>query len=288
MMKWVTPSVLVTHLITNRAGMPPWCTRLDWVALAIDKWELVDFNRLPLTRDTVRRTYIPNKSWERIDNGPSPITDPLFKNADVNLLEALASTPKPDDPVNPHRIPLMESSEDLCYCRKKCSRDDGEHTVFENEAIQQYITDIFSGEAWATLMAQRERQLAANALQPAKQMPKKVVKERKGRRAMKKEALAAAAAAAAGKEEEEKQQVETDPVPAQAKKMPSVATAQEEEVKRTGTTSGVTPSSKEGRGATKEGSVAEDEQEVPVSKRLLDLTDELSAALSQLQSVVKL
>ncbi|KAL2170450.1 hypothetical protein VTG60DRAFT_4830 [Thermothelomyces hinnuleus] len=188
MMKWVSPATLVTHLITNRASMPPWNTRINWVALAIDQWDLVCFTMLPLTRAFVKKVYIPGKRWTEV-NGVSPITDPLFKNASLRLLKTL-SKPKGDDQ-------LMEASRILCYRKSNCV-DGFEHTVFKNDLVSKYIPK--EGEVdprlIADISAYREHDLAAAELQFTKKMPKKVTKERKGRRAMKREAAAAAAPAA--------------------------------------------------------------------------------------------
>ncbi|KAL2177641.1 uncharacterized protein P884DRAFT_200031 [Thermothelomyces heterothallicus CBS 202.75] len=189
MMTWVSPATLVTHLITNRAGMPPWNTRINWVALAIDQWDLVCFTMLPLTRAFVKKVYIPGKRWTEV-NGVSPITDPLFRNASLRLLKTL-SKPKGDDQ-------LMEASRILCYRKRSCV-DGFEHTVFKNHLVSKYIPK--EGELDPRLIADissyREHDLAAEELQFTKKMPKKVTKERKGRRAMKREAAAAAAATAA-------------------------------------------------------------------------------------------
>ncbi|KAL1837154.1 hypothetical protein VTJ49DRAFT_4200 [Mycothermus thermophilus] len=64
MMDWADPPTLITYLIHNRAGLPPWCTRIDWVKLAIDNWDMVDFTKLPLTRACVKKHFIPHKGWE--------------------------------------------------------------------------------------------------------------------------------------------------------------------------------------------------------------------------------
>lgn len=50
MMQGVIAVSLVNYLIASRAGLPPWKTRIDWVALAIDNWDIVNFTSLPLTR----------------------------------------------------------------------------------------------------------------------------------------------------------------------------------------------------------------------------------------------
>ncbi|KAK3294344.1 uncharacterized protein B0H64DRAFT_463102 [Chaetomium fimeti] len=206
MMEWVSPATLVTHLITNRAGMPPWDTRVDWVALAIGEWDLLCFTQLPLTRAFVREEYIPGKRWTEV-KGVSPITDPLFEDADHKLLKSLAR-PKRDD--TKCSCPLMEASRTLCYCENGCL-DGLEHTVFKNKLIRKYIAEVkLEYKVTGGTLADRERHLAVSQAQMAKRMPKKVTKERKGRRAMKKDAMAAAAA-----EEELANPSETKNVPAE-------------------------------------------------------------------------
>lgn len=252
MMKWVAPSTLVTHLITNRAGMPPWNTRIDWVALALDNWDLVCFSLLPLTRAFVRQVYIPGKCWTTI-NGISPFTDPLFKDANRKLLKDLATKPKSNDPHR--RGPLMEASSELCYCRTK-RPGHTDHTVFGNAYIQKYIPDMRADEQMLRqLAADHERELAASRLEVAKKVPKTVTKERKGRRAMKKEAMAAAAAAAA----EEKKEGQAVASGSQEKKTTS---------------------------AQVENPPAE-EREKPLSERLLDITDAVCDVFEEMQNVVK-
>jgi hypothetical protein len=253
MMEWVSPATLVTHLITNRAGMPPWNTRIDWVTLAISEWDLVCFTMLPLTRAFVKKVYIPGQLWKEV-NGVSPITDPLFKNANRKLLKDLARNPKPGD-ARPRRR-LMESSKDMCYNRGKC--DEGiEHVVFKNEALQAFIPDMsVDEETYRRIMAAYEREMAELAEtqnQLGKKMPKKVTKERKGRRAMKKEAMAAAAA-------------EEDAVagPSEPKNNPANNNDQVERDE---------PS--------------EDEKDIPVSETLLNLTDAVDELVQNIQKITK-
>ncbi|KAK3307345.1 uncharacterized protein B0T15DRAFT_554022 [Chaetomium strumarium] len=184
-MEWVTPMVLVTHLITNRAGMPPWKTRLDWVKLAIDNWDVVCFALLPLTREFVKREYIPLKRWEEV-KGLSPITDPLFANANRRLLQRLAQ------PIQAH--PLKEEDSDTMCC---CEDGRNEHVVYRNEQLQVYLRDPAEVlEEARRYMEAREREIAAAAaeLEPARKEPKRADKSRKkGRRALKEAAAVAAA-----------------------------------------------------------------------------------------------
>lgn len=225
--------------------MPPWKTRIDWVALANDNWDLVCFTLLPLTRAFVRRNYVPGKRWEEV-NGLSHITDPLFKDANRRLLKTLAKKPKP----------LMEASPNMCYCEDNCSSDKGSvHYLFKNSYLAKYIPDMTANkEEIERLMASFERELAASEVQLSKQMPKKVTKERKGRRAMKKEALAAAAAADAAANAEE-------------------------------TVAG--PSKQKAKVDKKDDSADEDDDDVNVSDKLLELADEIDDLLQNLQNIVK-
>jgi hypothetical protein len=248
MMEWVSPATLVTHLITNRAGMPPWNTRIDWVALAISEWDLVCFTMLPLTRAFVKKVYIPGRRWTEV-NGVSPITDPVFKNASRKLLKDLAKKPEPGD-AGPRR-PLMEASKEMCYCRSKC-HDDIEHTVFKNEALQKFIPDMsVDEETYRRIMAAYEREMAESQNQLAKKVPKKVTKERKGRRAMKKEAMAAAAA------EEEAVAGPSEPK--------NTATDNNDQVHES----------------------SEDEKEIPVSETLLNLADAVDELVKNIQKITK-
>ncbi|KAK4148841.1 hypothetical protein C8A00DRAFT_38575 [Chaetomidium leptoderma] len=208
MMGWVSPATLVTHLITNRAGMPPWRTRIDWVALALTNWDMVCFTMLPLTRAFVRKVYIPGRRWEEV-NGVSPITDPLFKKANLRLLKDLAKKPHPDDPNCRPR--LMEASRELCYCYNKCA-DGIKHAIFDNDDLEKYIPKMVpTKEALRKLAADRELAVAVSELEIAKKMPKKVDKKGKpkGRRAMNKEAAAAVEEAAAGPSQQQNDTIPT-------------------------------------------------------------------------------
>lgn len=189
MMKWASPATLVTYLITNRAGLPPWNTRINWVTLAIDQWDLVCFTKLPLTRAFVKEVYIPRRLWAEV-NGVSSITDPLFKNASPELLDAFSKRTGHDQ--------LMESSLTQCYRRSGCV-DGLSHTIFTNDLVSKYIPGeaMIDAKYMAGEGADRERALAAARQEFAKKTPKRAIKERKGWRAKKREAAAAAAAAAA-------------------------------------------------------------------------------------------
>ncbi|KAL2261754.1 hypothetical protein VTK26DRAFT_3461 [Humicola hyalothermophila] len=140
MMSGVTVYSLVTYLITNRAGLPPWRTRIDWVALAIDCWDIIDLNSLPLTREFVVTWYVPKKIWLTADDwvdGRSPYDDPLFKSrVDVHKLRQLANPVKGKGVIIkcPHghsmeRPPLMEASPTACYT---CD-DTEKHYVLRNK-----------------------------------------------------------------------------------------------------------------------------------------------------------
>ncbi|KAK4044072.1 hypothetical protein C8A01DRAFT_31669 [Parachaetomium inaequale] len=252
MMEWASPATLANYLITNRAGKPPWNTRINWVDLAIDQWDLVCFTMLPLTHSFVRKEYVPGKRWVGV-NGVSPITDPLFKNASLKYLKSLAKA-KRDESKSNRSYPLMEASRVLCYCKNDCF-DGFEHAVFKNEFAAKYIPDIelefkFSDE----MMAAHERDLAASEMQMAKKLPKKVTKERKGRRAMKKDAMAAAAA------EEEV---------AGPSQQNNTATGHKNQVKKEQSPPSV------------------DEKEVPLSEKLMDIADAVDDVIDSLQKTVK-
>ena len=234
--------------------MPPWRTRIDWVELAIQEWDLVCFTMLPLTRNYVRKNYVPGRRWAEVD-GVSHITDPLFENADRKRLKALAKKAKDGNPFL--NGGLMESSREMCYCRNK-GHDGSPHAIFNNKHLDKYIPDLSVDRAeFLARIAAHEHEIAASdMMQLTKQMPKTVTKERKGRRAMKKEAAAVAAAAAAAQE--------TVAGPSQEK----TATA-----------------SKKAEVKPDEGS--EDEPEVSLSDKMLDLTDAISEVLENLQNIVK-
>jgi hypothetical protein len=252
MIEWASPATLVHYLITNRAGMPPWNTRIDWVALAIDQWELLCFTMLPLTHSFVRKEYVPGKLWAEV-NGVSPITDPLFTNASLKLLESLAK-PKDDGSKSNRRLPLMEASRVLCYCKNDCF-DGFEHAVFKNESISKYIPNVEPEFKLAEdMLAAHERDLAATELQMTKKLPKKVTKERKGRRAMKKDAMAAAAA------EEELAG------PSQKK---NTATDQKDQVEKD------------------QSPPSEDEKEVPLSEKLMKYGNAVADVLESIQKTIK-
>ncbi|KAH6632297.1 hypothetical protein F5144DRAFT_603042 [Chaetomium tenue] len=243
MMEWVSPATLVTHLITNRAGMPPWNTRVDWVALAIGEWDLVCFTQLPLTLAFVLGEYIPGKRWTEV-KGVSPITDPLFERADLRSLKELAK-PKLDG--LGLRLPLMEASRSLCYCRYGCL-DGFEHVIFKNKVIRKYIAELkLPYKVQGSSLSGRERVLAVSQEQMAKKVPKQVTKERKGRRAMKKEAIAAAAA---------------------EESLASLSGPEDQ--------------------AVKEYSVpSEAENPVPLSQRLMELSDTVGDVLENIQKTIK-
>lgn len=264
-MAWVSPAQLVTYLINNRAGLPPWKTRIDWVALANANWDLVCFTSLPLTRAFVKKVYIPGQLWEQVE-GVSPLTDPLFKKADRKLLRTLGK--KPTDGPRPRHPALMEATQDECYCCKQCDHSQTDQAVFKNEFIQDFIPDMQPDEETTRRAEEeRERALAVSERQINKQMPKKVTKERKGRRAMKKDALAAAAAAA----EAEKGQAEGVAGPSNANKSAA-------------------PENK-GQAADKKEAESEDEKDDrPLSERMLDCLDmaeEICDVFDKLQGIVK-
>ncbi|AEO66405.1 uncharacterized protein THITE_2143968 [Thermothielavioides terrestris NRRL 8126] len=260
MMEWVTPSTLVTHLITNRAGMPPWNTRIDWVRLAIDNWDLVCFALLPLTRAYVKREYIPKKRWEEV-NGLSGITDPLFANADRRLLKQLANP----DRTKTRARPLMEATQTMCYCADQC----GGYAVFQNKSLAKYIPNMrVDVKTHQQLLAERAREVAECERLLEKKMPKKADKSRKkGRRALKKEAAAAAAAA----EEAEKAEASSS-----KGKEPAAAGPSKAEDNTT------VPAS-----TTVTLDDDDDEPDVPLSDRLMDLGDQISDLLDNLRNIVR-
>ncbi|EAQ87608.1 predicted protein [Chaetomium globosum CBS 148.51] len=216
MMEWVSPATLVTHLITNRAGMPPWNTRIDWVTLAIGEWDI----------------------------GVSPITDPLFERADLKSLKALA---KPELGGLHSRPPLMEASRSLCYCRHGCL-DGLEHVIFKNKAIRKYIAEVkVTYKVKGPLLSDRERVLAVCQAQMAKKTPKQVTKERKGRRAMKKEAMAATA----------------------SEKHPT------------------SPNEPKDQAVKEHSAPSEAENPVPLSQRLMELADTVGDVLENIQKTMK-
>jgi hypothetical protein len=261
MMAWVSPAQLVTYLISNRAGLPPWRTRIDWVALANANWDLVSFTMLPLTRAFVKKAYIPSKLWLEIE-GVSPLTDPLFRKADRKLLRTLGK--KPTDGPRPRHATLMEATDEVCYCREQCHSSEAEHKVFKNEYIQDFIPDMQADEETIRkVQAERASAVAASERQITKQVPKKVTKERKGRRAMKKDALAASAAV-----EGENAQPETVARPSTANKSAA-------------------PKNKNQADKKKPDSDVEEDR--PLSERMLDCLDmaeEMCDVFEQLQKIV--
>jgi hypothetical protein len=261
MMAWVSPAQLVTYLISNRAGLPPWRTRIDWVALANANWDLVSFAMLPLTRAFVKKAYIPSKLWLEIE-GVSPLTDPLFRKADRKLLRTLGK--KPTDGPRPRHATLMEATDEVCYCREQCHSSEAEHKVFKNEYIQDFIPDMQADEETIRkVQAERASAVAASERQITKQVPKKVTKERKGRRAMKKDALAASAAV-----EGENAQPETVARPSTANKSAA-------------------PKNKNQADKKKPDSDVEEDR--PLSERMLDCLDmaeEMCDVFEQLQKIV--
>ena len=241
--------------------MPPWRTRINWVELAIQEWDLVCFTMLPLTRQYVRKVYIPGKRWTEIET-VSHITDPLFENASRNTLKALAKKAKDGNPFL--NGGLMESAREMCYCRNK-GHDGNPHAIFKNKYLDKYIPDLAAArdEFLATVAAQ-EREIAANELaisemQLTKQMPKTVKKERKGRRAMKKEAAAAAAASATAAAAQETVAGPSQEKPTTAGKQAEVKPAED----------------------------SDDEPEVSLSDRMLELTDQICEVFETLQNIVK-
>ncbi|KAK4134528.1 hypothetical protein BT67DRAFT_296745 [Trichocladium antarcticum] len=134
MMEGVSAATLVTYLVTSRAGLPPWNTRIDWVALVIDNWDLVDFSSLPLTREHVRAWYIPHRAWTLAATWTprlrSPFSSPLLAGADLKLVKGLANPA-----ANSTRRPLNEASPDACLCPDRIATV----VVFKNKWIRKYI-----------------------------------------------------------------------------------------------------------------------------------------------------
>ncbi|KAL2129763.1 hypothetical protein VTI74DRAFT_7315 [Chaetomium olivicolor] len=298
MMKWVTPAALVTHLITNRDGLPPWNTRIDWIRLALDNYTLfsfpqtsqkqikmtlidsfpvdqVNFKSLPLTRAYVKKSYIPEKQWNNF-NLISPYTDPLFTNANRKLLKQLVKKPAPGEKKKFPEQPLMENSQDLCYCRNM-----GEHAIFKNRDIARYIPKMqATKEDIKRLQAVQERARALSEMEVAKKMPKQVTKEKMGRRKAKKAAAAAAATAASADAE-----AEAEPAASTASAETGNATAAaapSDYGKRKGKAAAAAgpgdekeTNVKEEEGELYEPSDIEEEDEIPLSQRMMDLTEEM-------------
>lgn len=198
MMQTAPVYALITYLIVNRAGLPPWNTRIDWISLAIDNWDLIDMTSLPLTREFVKKWYIPNKAWENHKewvDGRSPYSDPLLVGIDRAKLKALANpkTTTTGSKGKGGRVrPLNEASPDSCYCEHQRERG----AVFKNKEVEKYIPKRQLDEAaLREVIAARERAVAESGLDLTKKQPKSVNKVRLGRRAQKKAAMAAAAEA---------------------------------------------------------------------------------------------
>lgn len=201
MMEWATPAALVHYLINNRAGLPPWDTRIDWVALALDQWDLVSLTSLPLTREFVEKEYIPKALWRDI-KGLSHLTDPLFINITHRRLKELAR------PENIPPLPFTQEHPTLCTEPANCP-DGTTHTVFKNEYANKLIPkkrEIITAESLPSLFQQYTQRFInpRQSAQPdladllSNQQLKRTTKyTRKGRRALKKERDAIAAAATA-------------------------------------------------------------------------------------------
>lgn len=258
MMETVTPEALITHLITNRAGLPPFRTVIDWVALALDNWDLISLHMLPLTRAYVLSDYVPKEPWTLpcLGRGVSHFTDPLFQDLTLKKFRALAKPKGKDKATTNGSITtsetntsrkLMEAMPDHarhCVCGKAHDRP-----VYKNKWIQKYVVHCECDMEEAA--AARERALEASRAELAKKQPKKVDKEEKqkqkmGRRAMKKAAAAAEAEA----------------------KAKAAAPADEQK---------------------KEDSPDEDssEDEVPLSERMMQLTEQMDEFFDKLRGIVR-
>lgn len=173
MMEWATPATLVHYLITNRAGLPPWDTRIDWVRLALDQWDLVSLTALPLTREFAEDQYIPLSLWQDI-KGLSHITDPFFANITHERLKELAS---------PGMYPAFtQEYPGLCSDTANCPHQFG-HAIFKNEYAKALIPKRVA-TAVGTIAAEG---IAAAAKESPNQQPKEATRQLKGRRDMKKE-----------------------------------------------------------------------------------------------------
>ncbi|KXX74586.1 Reticulocyte-binding protein 2 a [Madurella mycetomatis] len=192
MMATVTVPALITHLITNRAGLPPFCTQIDWVALAVDNWDLVDMASLPLTREFVKTRYVPSKMWNNDWVGDrSPLSDPLLVGIDIRTLRKLAKGSGDGD----GRSPLMEAA----YMSSAYLCSSHQSAVQRNPALKRYVATLPHGPKTAEEMkdaveSELDRTLREfEGLKKKKPQPKAVDKVRMGRRAMKKAAEAAQA-----------------------------------------------------------------------------------------------
>lgn len=185
MMETVTVPALITHLITNRAGLPPFCTQIDWVALAIDNSDLVDMTSLPLTREFVKTRYVPSKMWNNDwVGGRSPLSDPLLAGMDIRKLRKLAKGSGDGD----GRGSLMEAAYVPCVC--PCSSH--QSAVQKNPALKRYAATVPHVEMKDAVESELDRTLKEfEELKKKKPQPKVVNKVRMGRRAMKKAAEAA-------------------------------------------------------------------------------------------------
>ncbi|KAJ4289448.1 hypothetical protein N0V88_006928 [Collariella sp. IMI 366227] len=279
MMQRVSPTALCVYLITNRDGLPPWQTRVDWVKLALDNCQIemtnvmsgdiINFKELPLTRAYVKRVYVPQQQWKNVGT-TSPYIDPLFANATHKVLKQLSKNPAPG------KKPLAEHAQDLCYCRNS-----GEHPIFKNRAISRYIPDMSATEEdlEELRLAQEEARTAVEKMN-AKKLPKQANKDKMGRRKAKRAAAAAAAAAEDGGARPPSAAAEN------GKATPSATPV--ENVKNKGkATAGSCPGlEKDANGNAKTGIYepsSDEDNEVPLSERMLKLTEQVEEMFLNMQ-----
>jgi hypothetical protein len=242
MMEGVSATTLVTYIITSRAGLPPWNTRVDWVALAIDNWDLVDFSSLPLTREHVLKWYATSELFLAFSVCPGSQTAPgtthLLPNDFKTKRKQLTSpnryipnhawtqsaTWSPplrsplSDPIlvgaDRQKIKAMANPASLRSHKHQrvlneaspdacyCPGKNGHLPVFKNKRIQKYIPERHDHHHHHE--HDHGPAFDARELATPKPQPKSAAgKVRLGRRAAKKAAAEAAAAAAAQQEEEE-------------------------------------------------------------------------------------
>ncbi|KAK3987225.1 hypothetical protein QBC44DRAFT_128616 [Cladorrhinum sp. PSN332] len=131
---------IITYLLTNRQGVPPWSTRIDWISLAVDNHELVDFTSLPLTKRFVRDWYNPHKIYQNPSwhVGPSPLQDPDLVGADRHRLEKLAKGEYIRNGIRRDALREYRS----CHSGPEDSASWNSHSVLKNAPLVKYIPNV--------------------------------------------------------------------------------------------------------------------------------------------------